>query len=815
MKISYNWLKDYLSVDLAAEKMGQILTATGLEVEGIEQQVAVVGGLAGLVVGQVVSCQKHPNADKLSLTQVDVGQEQLLSIVCGAPNVAQNIKVVVATVGTTLYPTEGEPFKIKKSKIRGERSEGMICALDEIGLGTDHSGIIVLDSDIPVGTPAKEVFDLKEDFIFDIGLTPNRSDATNHIGVAKDALASLLVNHNYTGSLHTPDVSEFKVHHHHLPIAIEVQDTEACPRYAGVSITGVSIKPSPDWMQDRLSAIGVRPINNVVDITNFILHELGQPLHAFDADKITGNKIIVKKLAQGTPFTTLDETERKLDADDLMICDGEEKGMCIAGVFGGISSGVTEATTNIFLESACFDATTIRKTSFRHLLRTDAATRFEKGVDPNNTVYALKRAALLIQELAGGQIASNIVDVYPKVVERKQIKVRYQQINRLIGVNIDPATVKTILTAMEIDIVSENDTQLVVAVPTNKADVLREADIIEEIIRIYGFDKIPVGQSLQSAISYTQQPDPETVRNKTADFLAANGFNEIMTASISNSAYYQEDEQANIVHLLNSLNADMDVLRANMLFSGLEVITHNQNRQNTDLQLFEFGKTYNTYLKENIKQYEETERLSLLVSGSKTSENWQQKSEAVNYYDIKAIVDRLFNRLGITGIRPTVLSNDTFLSYGLTYKVRRKVELVTFGAVKPSVLKQLGVKQAVFYANINWSNVYMILQQSSKVSYQEVSKFPSVRRDLALVVDKAISFEQIREIAAKTGKQMLQSVNLFDVFEDEVKLGKGKKSYAVSFVLQDANKTLTDKEIERFMNKLIKNYEKQLSAALR
>lgn len=814
MKISYNWLKDYLPINMDHQQVAEILTDIGLEEEGIEKKQSIEGGLDGLVVGEVISCGKHPNADKLSVTSVDIGIGEDLNIVCGAPNVAAGQKVIVATVGTMLYPTKGEPFKLKKGKIRGEVSMGMICAEDEIGLGTDHDGIIVLPKATPVGTPAKEVYQLEDDYVFEIGLTPNRSDATGHIGVAKDLLAALKINYDYDGTFNMPSVADFKINNTSLTIPVEVQDTEGCPRYAGVSIKGITVKESPEWLQTRLKAIGVRPISNIVDITNFILHELGQPLHAFDADEIDGGKVIVKTLPEGTKFVTLDGVERSLKADDLMICDANEKPMCVAGVFGGAKSGVKDTTTNIFLESACFHPIRTRRTSDRYMMdnkRTAAATRFEKGVDPNGQVFALKRAALMIQELAGGEIASEIIDIYPTKVEKAQVKLTYHKLNRLIGITIPPAEVKAIFAALEMDIVTETEDSLTLAVPTNKVDVLREADLIEEVLRIYGYNKVPISPTLHTAISHLEGVDMERVNNATAAYLAANGFNEMMGTSITNSDYYAKDEPG-LVRLLNSLNVDYDVMRKYMLFSGLETIEHNQNRKNTDLRLFEFGKTYSTYKKDEANQYAEQAHVTLYMSGNQNTANWQQAAVAVSFFDLKQMVNGLLQRLGITNYSSTEAESE-HLSYGLQYKNRKK-QLVVFGKVKTTVVRKMGVKQDVYFADFHWDNIKEVLGQQ-KIGYVPVPKYPSVKRDLALLIDKTITFGEIEQIAAKTVKNLLKSVNLFDIYADESKVGEGKKSYAVSFVLQHDAKTLTDKEIDKLMNKLIRSYQHQLGATLR
>lgn len=811
MKVSYNWIKQYLPIDLPAEKVAEILTDTGLEVEGLEQIESIPGGLAGLVVGEVKTAEQHPNADRLRVTTVDVGGAELLNIVCGAPNVAAGQKVVVATVGTMLYPTEGDPFKIKKGKIRGEVSLGMICAEDEIGLGTDHDGIMVLPAETPVGTPAKEVFNVETDYIFEIGLTPNRSDALGHIGVARDIYAALRIHHDFKGNLQLPDVSDFKVENTDLPIPVTVENTEACPRYSGVSITGVTIKNSPEWLQNRLNAIGVRPINNIVDITNYILHETGQPLHAFDADQIAGQTVVVKTLPKDAVFVSLDEQERKLHEDDLMICNANGEGMCIAGVFGGIHSGVTEQTTNIFLESACFHPIRTRRTASRHHLRTDAAIRFEKGVDPNNTVFVLKRAALLIQELAGGQIASEIVDVYPEKVKRKVVPLRYKQLDRLVGISIPRDQVKKILAALAIEVVEETAAGLTVKVGTNRADVYREADVIEEVLRIYGLNNVPMPSHIKSSMVFSEGLDQDKVYNTMADFLAANGFNEMMATSISQQKYYQEGQKG-IVHLLNSLNADLDVMRPSMLFSGLEAVAHNLNHKNANLRLFEFGKMYSCYDKESITHYEEQQHLSLFVTGKSTEENWQQAQQDTNFFTLKNTVLQALNRLGINSYKLAEYQNEQWI-FAQQYKLGKQV-LATLGQVQPKVLKKMGIKQPVFYADFAWDVVLQVLR-NKKLKVTDIPKYPSVRRDLALLLDKKVTFAEIEQIATKGSKKILQSVNLFDIYEDETKIGKDKKSYAVSFVFQDAKKTLTDKEVDKVINKLVNSFERQLGASLR
>jgi phenylalanyl-tRNA synthetase beta chain len=812
MKVSLNWLKDYLDINLPKDEVSELLTDIGLEVEGMEEAESIKGGLKGIVVGHVTACGKHPGADRLSLCKVDVGGEEDLQIVCGAPNVSEGQKVVVATVGTVLYDADGNGFKIKKGKIRGEVSEGMICAEDELGLGNDHSGIIVLPEDVAVGTKASDYFNIENDVVYEIGLTPNRSDATCHTGVAKDLAAALKINHNHSGDVNMPDVADFQVDNNEMAIEVVVENTEACPRYSAVSIKGITVKESPDWLKNRLNAIGVRPINNIVDITNFVLHELGQPLHAFDADQIKGRKVVVRTLSEGTIFKSLDEVDRKLTATDLMICDGDSNGMCIGGVFGGISSGVTEKTKNIFLESAHFNAKWIRRSSMHHLLRTDAAACFEKGSDPNVTIYALKRAAILIKELAGGEIASELIDIYPKVIEKAKVDVSYANVNRLIGVEIPVTDVKSILAALEMEIVSETETGFTVAVPTNKSDVTREADVIEEILRIYGFNKVPISNQIRSAVTISEKPDRQKIKNTISELLTASGFNEIMAVSLTESRYFKEIlpiEASELVFVNNTSNMHLDIMRPTMLFSGLEAIVHNQNRQSADLKLYEFGKSY--HKKE--EGFKEDGHLALFMTGSRNEENWLETDKAqMNYYSLKAYVINVLDRLGISSFQESAIRDNIF-SFGLKYH-RGTKNLVTFGKVQSAILKKMEIKNTVFYAEFNWDAIINALKKH-KIEVAELSKFPSIRRDLALVIDNSVNFRDIAEIANKTGKNILKNVNLFNVYENEEKLGKGKKSYAVSFIFQDPSKTLKDKEIEKIMNKLIETYEGKLGAVIR
>ncbi|MDF1864762.1 MAG: phenylalanine--tRNA ligase subunit beta [Saprospiraceae bacterium] len=813
MNVSLNWLKDYIDIDQTPQKTSEILTDIGLEVEGDEEIESIKGGLEGIVVGHVKECDQHPNADKLSLTKVNVGREEDLQIVCGAPNVAIGQKVLVATIGTTLYSSEGEAWKIKKGKIRGETSEGMICAEDELGLGNDHNGIIVLPEEVEVGTLAKDYYKIENDILFEIGLTPNRSDATCHLGVAKDLAAALKINYGGDGRVRVPSVDDFKVHNNSLPIEVVIENTEACPRYAGVSIKGVTIKESPDWLKNKLNAIGVRPISNIVDITNFILHELGQPLHAFDLDKIAGQKVIVKTLPKDSKFASLDEVERKLSNEDLMICDGDSNGMCIGGVFGGNNSGVKDETKNIFLESAHFNAQWIRRTSTRHNLRTDAAKVFEKGSDPNISVYALKRAAMMIVELAGGEIASEIVDIYPNPIKEKQIEVSYKYLNTLIGVEIPKTKVKEILAALEMEIVSENDEHFTVAVPTNKADVTRPADIVEEVLRIYGLNEVPIPSKINSSIALSQSPDPQSIKNTIADLLSSNGFHEIQGLSLTENRYFKDVlpiDDSELVYINNTSNIHLDVMRPTMLFSGLESVLRNQNRQNTDLKIYEFGKSYR---KKKEGGFNETKHLTLFMTGERFGESWlnTQKTQ-VGYYTLKSFVANILTRLGLSGYQESAIHTD-ILNFGLKYH-RGPQNLVNFGKVNSKILKKMDIKNTVFYAEFNWDTILKALKKH-KTDFEALNKFPTVRRDLALVIDNSVKFADIVAIARKAGKKLLRDINLFDVYDDENKLGKGKKSYAVSYIFEDTTKTLKDKDVEKIMNNLIREYEGKLGAIIR
>lgn len=798
MKISYSWLKQILKTDKTPQELSLILTNIGLEVESLEKVQTIPGGLEGLVIGFVEERSQHPNADRLSVTKVNVGGPELLQIVCGAPNVTAGQKVVVATVGTTVHPNEGEPFKINKSKIRGEVSEGMICAEDEIGLGNSHAGIMVLAEDAPVGLEAKKYFNVEDDYLFEIGLTPNRADAASHLGVARDLAAYLRIGYEL------PDVSAFKTENENLNIAVEVEATDACPRYSSVSITGVTVKPSPDWLAAKLKVIGVRPINNVVDVTNYVLHELGQPLHAFDADQIAGQKIIVKKCAEGTPFVTLDEVERKLSAEDLMICDAE-KPLCIAGVFGGIGSGVTEQTTNIFLESAYFNAVSVRKTSKRHGLKTDASFRFERGTDPEITVLALQRAALLIKEVAGGEISSAVSDIYPVQAKPFQVSVKYQNIVDLIGKDIPHQEIKDIIVSLGIEVAEENAEGLELLVPAYKVDVTRECDITEEVLRIYGYDNIEIPSKVNASLAYTVKPNKENIQNLVADMLTSNGFVEIWCNSLTRLANSKNEAEA--VQILNPLSSDLNAMRQSLLQPALESVAYNINRKNGDIKFYEFGKTY--HLIEG--KYVERPRLLVLLSGAKQSEQWNQESSSVTFYNLKAAVDAIIKRLGLSGFQTTEVNDENF-AYGLKY-FRGDKTLVSFGAATNADKKAAGLKQDIFYADFDWVFVLDALKKH-KIINKEIPKYPAVRRDLSLLVDTAVTFDELKTIAFKADKKMVKQVQVFDVYQGD-RLPEGKKSYALSFVLQDEEQTLTDKQIDAIMQKIIANLAQTAKAEIR
>lgn len=816
MKISYSWLKEYIDLYESPEEIAQILTQIGLEVGSLEEVETVKGGMKGLVIGEVISCEKHPNSDHLSKTTVNVGTGELLPIVCGAPNVAAGQKVVVATVGTNLYMGD-EEFTIKKSKIRGEVSEGMICAEDEIGIGTDHAGIIVLDENAKVGTAAGDFFNVKSDWVIEVDLTPNRIDGSSHIGVARDLAAYLSQKREI--AYKRPPVDHFKADNHNLEIPVEIIKNEACPRYSGVTISGVEVKESPDWLKNRLKAIGHSPINNIVDITNYVLFETGQPLHAFDAAEITGNKVLVQTQKSGTKFITLDQAERELDENDLMICNTVE-GMCIGGVFGGIKSGVKDSTKNIFLESAYFDPVFIRKTARRHGLNTDASFRFERGIDPNNVIYALKRAALLIKEIAGGTISSEIVDIYPHPIEDFYVDVTFKNIKRLIGKDLGKETIKNILHSLEIKVDSETETGLSLRVPQYRVDVKREADVIEEILRIYGYNNIEIPTQVNSSLQTAEKPEPNKVRNLVAEMLTAQGFNEIWSNSLTKANYYEglkDYSEDRTVKLLNPLSADLNGMRQTLLFGALESIAYNANRQNKNLKFYEFGNCYfykGTQIKEHPERnYWEEEHLGLFITGNRERESWTAKEQGVSFFSIKTYTENLLAKLGLFArqMQITETQNELFAE-GLQYTFNQKA-LVEMGSVAKKWLKIFDIENPVYFADINWDNVFQ-LHKKHHVIFEELPKFPAVRRDLALLIDKSVKFDQIKETAFKIERKILREVDLFDVYEGKG-VPEGKKSYAVSFILRDDFNTLNEKLIDKTMQKLIAAFGRELGAELR
>lgn len=813
MKVSLNWLKRYLSLPYTPEEISNFLTIIGLEVEGLDKIESIKGGLDGVVIGKVIECKKHPNADKLSVTKVDIGSGDLHQIVCGAPNVAAEQKVLVATVGTKIYADDDSHFTIKKGVIRGVESHGMICSASELGMSDDHSGILVLPDDAVIGTKAAEYYNIESDYVYDIGLTPNRSDATSHLGVAKDLLAYLKINKDYTDDIIEPDTSDFITERIAFNIDAEVEDKTQCPRYSGISIADIEIKESPAWLKNLLHSIGVKPINNIVDITNFVLNELGQPLHAFDADKINEKKIIVKTLVEGTPFTTLDDVKRKLHSDDLMICDGDEMPLTIAGVYGGLNSGVTDQTKNIFLESACFTPVSIRRTSTRHNLRTDAAKIFEKGSDPNMTVFALKRASALIKSLAGGAISSVITDVYPKEIKKAEVRLFYDHVNSLLGVNLSKENIHDILTSMEMEIEPWSDKSLLVKVPTNKIDVTREVDVIEEIIRIYGLNNIPIGPQIKSAISYTNKPDKHKIKELISDFLVARGFNEMMGLSLIESGHYDNlniVHEDHFVHINNTSNIQLDIMRPEMMISGLLSVANNLNRQQNNLALFEFGKSY-----QQIKdKYIEKEKLTLFMSGKQHEESWLEDSKTEkSFYDIKGSVLSILDKLGIATYQIAEISSDSRLKYGLKLH-RGPMILVEFGEIRKAVLSSLGIKTKVFYAEFSIEDI-LKATNDGKIHIQPISKFPSVRRDLAMTVSKEVRFADIEKIAKSVEKDLLKQISLFDVYENEKQLGEGNKSFAISFMFEAKDTTLKDVEINKIMDDIMTQIEKKTGAVIR
>ncbi len=823
MTISLNWLKEYLSQSPDPEKIAELLTGCGLEVESLEHYQSVKGGLEGVVIGEVLTCVKHPNSDHLSLTEVNIGKDEPLHVVCGASNVKAGQKVAVATVGTMLYFKDQE-IKIQKSKIRGEVSEGMICAEDELGLGNSHEGIMVLDPFAIPGTPAREYFNVYEDTILEIGLTPNRADAASHLGIARDLVAVLHADQEISPAekgkitLKYPDVNAFKQDNRNRVTEIVIEDVHACPRYTGLTMTGVTVKESPQWLKEKLLAIGQRPINNIVDITNFVLHELGQPLHAFDADRIAGNKVVVKKLPKGTKFITLDEIERELTENDLMICDAE-KPMVIGGVFGGILSGVTFETKNIFIESACFDPKTIRKTSKYHGLQTDASFRFERGTDIGITIYALKRAAILIKEVAGGEVSSEIIDVYPAPVEKRKVELSFSHLDRLIGKAMDRELVKRILVSLGIEIISETGQSLLLQIPFFKVDVTREADVIEEVLRIYGYNNIEIPVQVRSSVSHTTLPDERKIQNLVSEYLCSNGFFEIMNNSLTRSSYYDGNEEYGLesaVKIYNPLSRDLDVMRQTLLYNGLEAIVYNQNRKILNQKLFEFGTVYrfsNTANGDPLNKYQERKLLAVFMTGSVMEENWTTRERPVNFFDLKSLVNNIMLKTGINiSALEVEKKSSPGIREGLVYRYEGN-DLAYFGQVSPGLGKKFDCRHDVFYADFNWESIISFVPVKD-LTYREMPKFPEVRRDLALLVDESVSYADIEKVAYSTEKRLLKRVGLFDVYEGE-KIDASKKSYAVSFILQDDQKTLTDAEIDKVMSKLIKAFEQSLGARTR
>ena len=820
MNISYNWLKEYVNFDLTPDEVAAALTSIGLETGGVEEVQTIKGGLEGLVIGEVLTCTEHPNSDHLHITTVNLGDGEPTQIVCGAPNVAAGQKVVVATLGTKLYDGD-ECFTIKKSKIRGVESIGMICAEDEIGIGTSHDGIIVLPADAIPGTLAKDYYNVKSDYVLEVDITPNRADACSHYGVARDLYAYLIQN-GKQATLKRPSVDAFAVENHDLDIKVTVENTEACPRYAGVTVKGVTVKESPEWLQNKLRVIGLRPINNVVDITNYIVHAFGQPLHCFDADKIKGGEVIVKTMPEGTSFVTLDEVERKLSDRDLMICDKEEA-MCIAGVFGGLDSGSTENTKDVFIESAYFHPTWVRKTARRHGLNTDASFRFERGIDPNITIYCLKLAALMVKELAGGTISSEIKDVCTAPAKDFIVELSYEKVHSLVGKVIPVETIKSIVSSLEMKIMDETADGLTLAVPPYRVDVQRYCDVIEDILRIYGYNNVEIPTTLNSSLTTKGDADKSNkLQNLVAEQLVGCGFNEILNNSLTRAGYYDGLEtypSKNLVMLMNPLSADLNGMRQTLLFGGLESIAHNANRRNADLKFFEFGNCYyfdaeKKNLEKVLAAYSEDYHLGIWVTGKRVENSWAHPNENTSVYELKAYVENIFKRLGLEMHNLVIghLSNDIFAS-ALSIHTKGGKRLATLGIVTKKLLKVFDIDNEVYYADLNW-NELMRAARSVKISYKELSKYPAVKRDLALLIDKGVQFAEIEKIAYETEKKLLKEVALFDVYEGK-NLEAGKKSYAVNFLLQDENQTLNDKMIDKIMSKLVKNLEEKLGAKLR
>ncbi len=817
MKISYNWLKDYLNFDIDPDNLSVVLTSIGLEVDGMEMWESVRGGLRGVVVGEVLTCEKHANSDHLSVTTVDVGSGDPLNIVCGAPNVAAGQKVLVATIGTIIY-MGNDSFQIKKSKIRGAVSEGMICAEDELGLGSSHDGIVVLDPSAEVGTPGAAYCDIVVDYVYEIGLTPNRIDCGSHFGVARDLAAFLSINNSSGNMAVKPSVESFKIDNEANPYEVVVENPEACPRYTGLTISGVTVEDSPEWLKNKLKAVGLNPINNVVDITNFVQFEMGQPLHSFDADKIAGKKVIVKNLPEGTMFVTLDGVERTLSAKDLMICDVKE-GMCIGGVFGGEKSGVTGSTVNIFLESAYFNPVSIRKTSKRHGLKTDSSFRFERGIDHTSTTYALKRAAMLIKELGGGKISSEIVDIYPKKIEKARVEILYRNVDRLIGKTIDISVLKKILLLMDFAVLDEIEGGLLLEVPAYRVDVTCEADVIEDILRIYGYNNVEPDDNVHSILNFTEKPDNESVVNTVSDMLSANGFAEIMCNSLNPAAFYENEpfDKDSLVLLSNPLSSDLNTMRQSLLYGGLSSVARNINHQNGDMKLYEFGNCYWVKKREGetplANDYIQKKSLDLFISGNVSRKRWNSEETASNFFHLKTAVDTVLNRVGISTERiSTGECPKAYYSEAISYLHNDK-PVAEIGKVSKKFLNIFDIDQEVYYAHIDWDTVMKAIKKK-KVGFTGLPKYPWVRRDLALLVDKGVRFEQIRDIAGKTERHLLRNIDLFDVYESE-SLGDNKKSYAVSFILRDDNNTLTDKNIDRIMNSFVSAFERELGAKIR
>ena len=828
MKISYNWLKDYVNTTLTPKELDDLLTFSGLEIEGVEKVETIKGGLEHVVIAQVLTCEPHPDSDHLHLTTVDVGAAEPLHIVCGAPNVAAGQKVVCAQIGTKIWTSDTEFYEIKKGKLRGAVSEGMLCAEDELQLGSSHDGIMVLPDDAPVGMPAKEYFNVKDDFTLEVAITANRSDATSHIGVARDVVAVLNTRNGEHLKINWPEVDNtLTVNQNNADGAIKVRvdEPELCPRYSGLTIKNVKVQESPDWLKDKLRTIGLRPINNIVDITNFILMEVGQPLHAFDADKIDGGQVVVRCLPQDTPFITLDGVERKLDKRDLMICN-ENEGMCIAGVFGGQKSGVTMETTNIFIESAYFNPVSIRKTSKRHGLKTDASFRYERGCDPNITLWAIRRAAYLIKELAGGDVFGDILDIYPKPIEKAEVRIEYKRVTNLIGKEIPIDVIRTALTSLDIEIANENSNGMLLKIPTCKVDVYRECDVVEEIMRIYGYNNIEIDERLNSCLAYGVKPNPQKLKNIASDYLTYNGFNEIMNNSLTKSSYYDGNADfpaERCVAILNPLSKELNVMRQTLLYSGLECIVYNMNHKIFDQKIYEFGRSYFKNSADGdalaemavTKRYTETQHLTFFMTGSSNGESWRAQRKTVDFFDAKLHLTNILHRLRMPmGRLQCVHANEHFLSEGLAYQFKdNKKQLAVVGRISRETLQKMDCRQEVFYVDIDW-DLLLKTFPSKDVIYNEIPKFPEVRRDLALVLENNVTFAQIETVAYATEKKLLRRVSLFDVYQGKG-IAEGKKSYALSFTLQDPDKTLNDKQIEAVMTKLQKNLETQLNAKIR